>query len=425
MARVLYERRPPVEGQKLFLAVQAYEGIGAGCAYSLFHFGQALKAAGIEVELSIYTGNCHVDDGRNRLVRDFLLSDCTDMVFMDADVGCPASNLIDLLGYDVDVVAGIYPKKGGDDQYPVKMLPGEIWSDRQGLIEVQGVPTGFLRMRRSVLEKLAANAIHYNAKNDATTAMPLIFERQVHDGTRWGGDYVFCRKWRELGGKVHIAPEMRFEHSGMQTWAGRVGAWLREKAGLGLKLPLERIAKGTDTVSDYVDLFDAYGNPFAATPALLFCLVQVARRSNGVIEFGSGLSSLALAAASQTGRAPFEANTVTSYESSPIYADHLKQEAERLGLDVVVRYAPLVGGWYNCPDMQIAPGVLVFIDGPRGGAGRPGIFAHVDLTHATVIVDDVQADGGMPEMVERLRATHRVEIIEDSNRRSFCVAVPK
>jgi hypothetical protein len=182
-------------------------------------------------------------------------------------------------------------------------------------------------------------------------------------------------------------------------------------------LPLERIAKGTDTVSDYVDLFDAYGNPYAATPALLFCLVQVARRSNGVIEFGSGLSSLALSAASQT--------PVTAYESSPIYADHLKGEAERLGLDVVVRYAPLVGGWYDCPDMQVAPGTLVFIDGPRGGAGRPGIFSHVDLTHATVIVDDVQADGGMPEMVERLRATHRVEIIDDSNRRSFCVAVPK
>jgi predicted O-methyltransferase YrrM len=417
LARVLYERRPPSAGQKLFLAVQSYEGIGAGCAYTLFHFGQALKEAGIDVELSIYTGNCHVDDGRNRLVRDFLLSDCTDMVFLDADVGCPASNLTQLLSYDADVVAGIYPKKGGDDQFPVKMLPGEIWSDAQGLIEVQGVPTGFLRMRRQVLVRLADRAVHYNARNDASSAIPLIFERQVHDGTRWGGDYVFCRKWRAAGGKIHIAPEMRFEHSGMQTWSGRVGAWLREKNGLGLKLPLERIAKGTDTASDYVDLFDAYGNPYAATPALLFCLVQVARRSRHVIEFGSGLSSLVLAAASQT--------PVTAYESSPIYADHLKGEAERLGLDVVVRYAPLVGGWYNCPDMQVAPGTLVFIDGPRGGAGRPGIFAHVDLTHATVIVDDVQADGGMPVMVERLWPTHRVEIIEDSNRRSFCVAVPK
>lgn len=417
MARVLYERKPPCVGQKLFLAVQSYEGIGAGCAYTLFQFGQALKEAGIEVELSIYTGNCHVDDGRNRLVRDFLISDCTDMVFMDADVGCPPSNLIVLLGYDVDVVAGIYPKKGGDDQYPVKMLPGEIWSDSQGLIEVQGVPTGFLRMRRRVLEMLAANAIHYNAKNDATTAMPLIFERQVHDGTRWGGDYVFCRKWREIGGKIHIAPEMRFEHSGMQTWSGRVGAWLREKSGLGLRLPLERIKAEADTAADYVDLFDAYGNPFAATPALLFCLVTCARRATTVYEFGGGLSSLALAAAS--------GSPVVSFESSPIYADHLREEAERLGLDVVVRYAPLVDGWYNCPDMVIPSGSLVFIDGPRGGHGRPGIFKHVDLSQATVVVDDVQHDGGMPEMVDRLRPTHRIEIIEDSNRRSFCVAVPK
>jgi hypothetical protein len=417
LARVLYERKPPVKGQKLFLAVQCYEGIGAGCAYSLFQFGQVLKAVGIEAELSIYTGNCHVDDGRNRLVRDFLLSDCTDMVFLDADVGCPPSNLIQLLGYDVDVVAGIYPKKGGDDQFPVKMLPGEIWSDRQGLIEVQGVPTGFLRIRRHVLEQMADKAIHYNARNDASTAMPLIFERQVHDGTRWGGDYVFCRKWRAMGGKVHIAPEMIFEHSGMQTWSGRVGAWLREKAGLGLRLPLDRIRHGKETAADFSDLFDAYGNPFAATPALLFALVTCARKATAVYEFGSGLSSLALAAASS--------RPVVAFESSPIYADHLRETAERLGLDVVVRYAPLVDGWYNCPDMSVPPGGLVFVDGPRGGRGRPGIFKHVDLSQATVIVDDVQADAGMPEMAERLRQTHRVEIIEDSNRRSFCVAVPK
>jgi hypothetical protein len=52
LARVLYERKPPVKGQKLFLAVQCYEGIGAGCAYTLFQFGQVLKEAGIEVELS-------------------------------------------------------------------------------------------------------------------------------------------------------------------------------------------------------------------------------------------------------------------------------------------------------------------------------------------------------------------------------------
>jgi predicted O-methyltransferase YrrM len=419
LARVLYERRPPSAGQKLFLAVQSYEGIGAGCAYTLFHFGQALKEAGIDVELSIYTGNCHVDDGRNRLVRDFLLSDCTDMVFMDADVGCPASNLIQLLSYDVDVVAGIYPKKGGDDQFPVKMLPGEIWSDAQGLIEVQGVPTGFLRMRRNVLVRLSDRAVHYNARNDASSAIPLIFERQVHDGTRWGGDYVFCRKWRAAGGKIHIAPEMRFEHSGMQTWSGRVGAWLREKNGLGLKLPLERIRAGKDTAEDYLDLFDAYGNPYAAVPTLLFCLATMARKFEHVVEFGSGLSTLVLQAACR--------GKVRAYENNPIYADHIRGAADNLGLEPDVKYAALNGGWYDIgiSQLDLQPGTMVFIDGPRGGDGRPGVFGRVDLSKATVVVDDVQSNGGMPVMVETLRKTHRVEIIEDSNMRHFCVAVPK
>ena len=396
----------------------AYADIGAGCAYSLFHFGEALAKAGIEVELSVYTGNCHVDDGRNRLVRDFLRSDCTDMVFLDADVGCPASNLIQLLGYDVDVVAGIYPKKGGDDQYPVKR-PFGYYPDT-GLIEVEGVPTGFLRIRRNVLETLAADAVHYNAKNDASTAIPLIFERQVHDGTRWGGDYVFCRKWRALGGRVFISPEMRFEHSGSETWQGRVGAWMRANAGIGLKRPLAAIAAKTETDADYLDMFDAYGNPYAATPALLFCLTTLARALNGVIvECGSGLSTLVMAAAAPK-------RSVIALESSPIYADDIRRKAADHGLENVrVEYAPLKDGWYDTPKRTLVKGDLIFIDGPRGGDGRPGVFDRCDISKAVVVVDDVQPDAGRPDMVKRLEPTHNVVTIEDSSRRWFCVGVPK
>ena len=218
MSRMLHRRGKPADGrQKVFIAVAAYEGTGAGFTYAMFHTGAALAEAGIDFELAIYSGNCHVDDSRNRLVRDFLNSDCTDLFFLDVDLGWLAADFVKLLGYDRDVVAGIYPKKHGDDTYPVIPFPGEIWSDRAGLIEVQAVPTGFLRIRRAVLERLAASAVHYNSKNDAPSAIPLIFDREVHDGIRWGGDYVFCKKWREAGGQIFIDPVLRFEHSGEQS----------------------------------------------------------------------------------------------------------------------------------------------------------------------------------------------------------------
>lgn len=420
MARMLHTRGNPAKGQKVFLAIAAYQNIGAGCAYALAHSTAALANAGIAFELAIYSGNCHVDDSRNRLVRDFLQSDCTDILFIDADVAWPAQQMLDLLGYNRDIVAGIYPKKHGDDTYPVKLPLGEIWSDRDGLIEVEGVPTGFLRIRRHVLQLLANRAEHYNARNDADSAVACIFERQIHDGTRWGGDYVFCRKARASGFKIYIAPEMRFEHSGEDSWTGSVGAWLRQKNGIGLKRGLEAFLAGREDVTDALDLFDAWANPFAATPLLLMSLAAVARSVKGpVLEFGGGLSSLVLAA-SVPGRA------VHVVEDSDIFAERVKAEADRYGLtNLTVHCRPLRDGWYDTSTLPDEAWGMVFVDGPRRTTGSRADAPHrFDLSRSVVVADDVQSDGGVPGLKDALSRTHVVKVITQ-DRRAFAIAAPR
>jgi predicted O-methyltransferase YrrM len=423
MSRMLHRKGDPRKAsQKVFIAVAAYEGCAAGFTYALFHTGAELEKAGIEYELAIYSGNCHVDDSRNRLVRDFLNSDCTDLVFLDADIGWFAKDFVALLGYDRDVVAGVYPKKNGDDTYPVVTKPGEIWSERDGLIEVEGVPTGFLRIRRAVLEAMASTATLYNAKNDRAMATPCIFERQIHDGTRWGGDYVFCRKARARGIKIYMAPSMRFEHSGEQTWTGSCGAWLKQRAGLGLVDGLKAIREGRETAEHLTDLFDAWDNPsFAASITLLQALATLARVSDGpILECGSGLSSLVLAAAAPH----LEVHTL---EDSPVYADHLRETAAKHGLDNLIIHAlPIKDGWYDLGQLPFGERWgLVFIDGPRRTTGgRAETPDRIDLSRSVVVADDVQDDGGVPELRARLEQTHDVRIC-DSGHRQFAVCAPR
>lgn len=420
MARMLHRREAPVQGQKVFIAVAAYEGCGAGFTWSLFHTGPALVKAGIAYELAIYSGNCHVDDSRNRLTRDFLNSDCTDMVFLDADVGWRAGDFLALLEYDRDVVAGVYPKKNGDDTFPVKLLPGEIWSDADGLIEVQGVPTGFLRIRRAVMEKLAATSEIYNARNDNAYATACIFERQIHSGTRWGGDYVFCRKARAAGFKIYVDPAMRFEHSGEHTWGGQLGAWLRQRAGIGLKGGLDAVRAGRETIEDMLDLFDAWANPFAADPLLLSAWAILARRAKGpVLECGGGLSSLVSAAANP-------GVEVHAMEDSPVFAEHLRETAAQYGItNLTVHAAPLKGGWYDMGVMPALDWALVLIDGPRRTTGsRADAPLHIDLSRAVVVADDVQNDGGVPALRRALEASHDVRVVEAGSK-SFAVCAPR
>jgi hypothetical protein len=420
MARMLHRQGKPATGQKVFIAVAAYDGNCAGFTFALFHTGVALTEAGIGHELAIYSGNCHVDDSRNRLVRDFLNSDCTDLVFLDTDLNWYARNFVELLGYDRDVVAGVYPKKHGDDTYPVMLLPGEIWADRDGLIEVAGVPTGFLRIRRNVLERMAAVAEKFNVHGEASMAIPCVFERQVHGGQRWGGDYMFCKKWREMGGKLYVAPKMRFEHSGEHTWAGSVGAWLKQRACLGLSEPLQAFAEGREEPQDVFDLFDAWGNPYAADPSLLIGLAMAARTIKGpILELGCGLSTLVLAACAPNSEIHF-------LEDNPAFAMQVQVAAERVGLTNIRPHVHAIkDDWYDTTTLPKVDWAMVFIDGPRRTiGGRTEAFQRLDLSKTPVIIDDVQDEGGLPAMKRLLQQTHRVEVI-GTPRRQFAIGAPK
>ncbi|MDP3940660.1 MAG: hypothetical protein Q8R92_21315, partial [Deltaproteobacteria bacterium] len=74
-------------GQSVFIATPAYESVKAGYALSLAKTVEELTRRGIPRTINLLFGNCHVDDGRNELVRDFLDNTrCTDLVFIDADV---------------------------------------------------------------------------------------------------------------------------------------------------------------------------------------------------------------------------------------------------------------------------------------------------------------------------------------------------
>lgn len=417
MGRMLYRRTDaPAKSKRVFLAVAAYEGLSAGFTYALFHTAQALQTAGIESELAIYSGNCNVDDSRNRLVRDFLNSDCTDLVFLDSDLGWYARDFVQIVQYDRDVVAGIYPKKHGDDGYPVILMPGELMIERSdGLMEVQCVPTGFLRIKRHVLEALAAKSEWFNSKNDADSAIPCIFDREIHNGERWGGDYVFSRKWRALGGKIYIDPQMRFEHSGEHTWLGCVGSWLRQKRGVGLFEGLKAIREGRETVEHLVDMFDAYANPFAATPALMAALAMTARGAKGpILECGAGLSSLVLAAATT--------HEVHSLEDNPTFADYVVEEAKRYGItNLFIHCAVPKDGWYDATTLPKADWALVFIDGPRrAGGSRLTVFDKIDLRNCAVIADDAGGENNIAGLKTALDRTHNTVVID-----RFVIAAPK
>lgn len=367
-------------GPGSFLAVPSYGDIATPFVHSLFSSQASLPH---RMDLEIFSGNCHVDDSRNRLVRDFLETDCEQLVFLDNDVFWRDSDLDRLIRHDRDIVAGIYPLKNDKEDYPVKTLPGERWSEADGLVEVEGVPTGFLKIKRRVFETLYPTVPHHKSKEDAYGRMmiPVIFERTLNGHSRRGGDYEFCRKAREAGFKIYVDPMMELGHVGNKVWTGCIGHFWRKD--VAIPEGLAAITAGTDTTLTYAEMAAVWNNTWAATPELLFTLAQLARKATGpILDTGSGLSSLVMAAATS--------QKVYALEQSAMWAAKVADIARKCGLNnLEVIHSDIVDDWYSVyPTLKFG---LVTCDGPSGDDKRGGLFKLLkdEIAGATIVVDDI------------------------------------
>lgn len=386
MSAHYYDEGSPAEGRKVLLAIPTYDKPDTSLTFSLARSREALGEAGIQSALLILEGNCHVDDARNSIVRDFLESDCTDLVFLDADVTWEPSGLVQLCQRDVDIVGGVYPyRREGSDHMPVRLKDGAEVVD--GLREVEGLPTGFMKIRRHVLEKMAALRPWYFDKIYRTH---LVFNRSEPDAdhNRWGGDLDFCRRWREMGGKLYADEEIRLGHVAKVIIYDSLAAHLRRLFGTTLTYLAPKFREGTEGEAEYNEVFRYGGNNYAADAGVLALVTGIARKCQGpIIETGSGLSSVVMALAS--------GQRVYSLEHLEQYAAQTLAWCGEAGVDNVgLCCAPLVDGWYQ-PELFDLPNKFAFgfCDGPpRMNGTRMKFFEVFGPRCAVILVDDIKTD---------------------------------
>lgn len=216
------------------IAIPAYTGtIHLGTMRSLMADFMALTARSDKAEIFDESGNAMIADCRAVIVAKFLESEATDLIFVDSDVIWERGALLRLVDHPVDFVAGIYPHRKDPLSFPISWLQGrEDLHVESGLIEVEGVPAGFMRLSRAMLEKMAdhyPDTIFATESTKAGTAWGL-FDTYHIGKMKFGEDYAFCRRWRDIGGKVWVDPEIRMGHVGYKTFEGHIGNWLKSRA---------------------------------------------------------------------------------------------------------------------------------------------------------------------------------------------------
>lgn len=198
-----------------------------------------LGQRGIDHEWSNRPGDPFIAKARSSAACEFLKGPGTDLFFLDDDIGWPAEKVLEFLASDAPVIAGVYPHKLEELSWPCSLeADGDHLAEENGLYRAVLAPTGFMRIKRWVLEKLYETAPPYRETeaNGETFDRRAIFNSgPAADGNWWGEDYAFCNACRAEGIGIWIDPDIPFYHRGTKKWGARmsdsIGAF-KDKAAL-------------------------------------------------------------------------------------------------------------------------------------------------------------------------------------------------
>jgi hypothetical protein len=224
--------------RNVWIAIPAYTGtIHMGTMRSLITDLLLFADRGDKVTIFDESGNAMIGDCRGLIVAKFLEGEGTDLIFIDSDVAWEAGALLRLVDQPVDFVAGIYPQRKDPLNFCVQYIQerGELWADpKTGLLEVAGVPAGCMRLSRAMLQRMVEaypdTAFHCTeAKDNTVWDLFGAYREPTNPKIKYGEDYSFCRRWRDLGGQIWVDADMRMGHIGYKTFLGSLGDWLRNR----------------------------------------------------------------------------------------------------------------------------------------------------------------------------------------------------
>lgn len=186
----------------------------------------ALAAKGYDEACLDVCGNQFIANARNLLVRDFLTKHpgVENFFFLDDDLGWPAHKVIEFIERPEDILVGVYPKRSDQEDWPVVIKNnGGVLEERDGLIRCLRGPTGFMRIKRHVLEAMLSQVPTYkeiNAKGEVEEIPGIFCAGAAPDGWFWTEDYVFCNNAVNMGFEIWADPNVEFTHRGQKAWSG-------------------------------------------------------------------------------------------------------------------------------------------------------------------------------------------------------------
>ena len=223
---------------------------------SIFNLQRAIRARpNMELKVEMRDGDALITRARANLVTLFLEDPAaTHLLFIDADIGFSPDQVFRLIDSGADVAAGLYPIKrvnwdkarqamvtnaknvpAASLDYVLEIDDGADIAIRDGFTRVRYAGTGFLMIRRRVLEKMCQHPAYASLQFfrehslDALAGSSnrfALFECMIDPatGTYLSEDFAFCKRWTDIGGEIWADLHSRLDHVGPSVFRGDVSS---------------------------------------------------------------------------------------------------------------------------------------------------------------------------------------------------------
>ena len=180
---------------------------------------------GLEWSLDTLVNESLIPRGRNALVARAMHNPrATHLMFLDADIGFDPDYILMLLQEDVEVIGGGYPKKSLPIDYVINPITDGEADD--GKAEVERIGTGFLLLKREVFSRMAEAMPDLKYTDDCgldpsiNDHLYAFFECGLFgEKVFMSEDWLFCNRWRELGGRIFISKRFALTHVGSYAFS--------------------------------------------------------------------------------------------------------------------------------------------------------------------------------------------------------------
>lgn len=232
---------------KVYLSTPCYGGV---CLEqyieSIVNLQLALIKENIQLFIDTTENESLVHRARNVSVGRYMQkSDADYFMFVDADIHFDSRSVIALLKSDHDIAVACYPKKvvmwdqaekavkEGDDRN-MAMLSSSLVVNfgaknikvENDFIQILDGPTGFMLVKREVFKKLEDAFPDLWCVNDHQNRdiekYHACFDCMIDPETKryLSEDYAFCRRWQQIGGKIHAHIHTTLGHVGNLPFSG-------------------------------------------------------------------------------------------------------------------------------------------------------------------------------------------------------------